>query len=257
MKKLLHDKIISVDDFKLAIEELTNKKTFFIYLVVFEFLLNFSWYTDFYSINNIVVKLRWDVPGLVIAIVIIPIAAEIFTGASTASRLPKIIKERININIFHSDQHGGLKPFGNIMLFYVGIYSSTVVISLLVFEEIRRSIIVLPIFIAIFITVVSLPQISLYNLISASKNYWLTNLERRISSIITMKNIDSEISDPSSTSKISSNYLFLKTVKDQIDQVQAWSFDILTLYKVLTILLLPLLPMIIDFLKTVILIKFS
>jgi len=244
---LRRDNVITDNDYVLAIKELTNKKILTIFLIVFEILLNLAWYTDVYSVDQIVLNLRWDVSGLIIAIVIIPIAAEIFTAASTESRLPKMIKDRITIDIFHFDSHGGLRPFGNIMLFYVGIYLATLVVSLLVFEEIRRSFFVLPVFLLIFIVNVYLPQKSLHDKLKEKKQEWLSCLQIQLYRQKDYQNPEKFIENFSNSENKSSSLMALLTLKDQANNLKTISFELVTSYKVLTALLLPLIALLFDF----------
>ncbi|MGI0027110.1 MAG: hypothetical protein ACREAD_04635 [Nitrosopumilaceae archaeon] len=251
LKKLQDDQVIcSKEECDKAIKELHNRKIFFTFLVIFEIMVGFFWYynivngavvNDFHSIQ---------IPDLVIQIFVLPLAAETFTVAIAGSRLPIILKN-IKINVLHFDQHGGLKPFGDIFLTIELVYLGAIILSVSVFHEFRSTPIVWIPFVIILALIILLPQISLRNKLVQEKNNALEQYQRKYEEYKNRLEDDNRKKTKDSDVEYTQKLLLTKMEKDQIELMNTFSFDLISLYKIMTLLIaLASLPSIINFIMS-------
>jgi len=216
-------------------------KTIFAFLVLFELLVGFFWYYDIQDGKPVLSESEFvlQIPGTMIMIFVLLVAAEIFTIAIAGALLPYRLEKYINVKPLHMDHHGGLKPFGNIMLVMEYVYVGGLAISFIAFEEFRSTPILFGLFIGIMSALIITPQINLYKKLSRAK----TSALAEIQAIYFLKKPNSE------TNKIlpkwegsgiiwpfDASYLtYVKMAKDEVELMKTLSFDLITLYKAISL----------------------
>ena len=69
---------------------------------------------------EIIFYLWWrpnDIAGIFIAVIILPIGAQIFSAFTAGAILPVILSKRpIRVNVFDADKRGGLKPISELLI---------------------------------------------------------------------------------------------------------------------------------------------
>lgn len=99
------------DTYKEAKNSLISKKRFFLFLALFEILFYISWHQP-----N-------DIAGTFIAVIILPIGAQIFSAFTAAVILPITLSKRASrVNVFDVDKRGGLKPISELLIVLTSIY---------------------------------------------------------------------------------------------------------------------------------------
>ena len=255
---LVRDGIISTDSDKRVtrqddihkiyvnqIRALLDKRIFIAFLILFEILVGFFWYFDIYDNGEFgLTKSTFvlQIPATIIMIFVLPVAAEVFTAATSGALLPYRLKDNIVVNPLHFDHHGGLKPFGNIMLIMEYVYVGGLAISFLAFEEFRNTPILFLLFIIIVTGFIFAPQKILYHRLSGAKKCALEEIQKvyfqnprpdSSSNIILPKWKKSIEQWPFDASYLT----FVKMAKDEVELMKTLSFDIITLYKIAAVLI--------------------
>jgi hypothetical protein len=237
-----------------------NKKTIIGFLILFEFLVGFFWYFDIQEGEIVLSQSEFvlQIPGTIIMIFVLPVAAEIFTIALAGALLPLKLGKFAIPQPLHKDHHGGLKPFGDIMLVMEYVYVGGLAISFIAFEEFRSTPVLFGLFIVIMSALILIPQINLHKKLSEAKEDAMAEIQEvylyknnhNSKTVKKTSKILPEWKESDGTWPFDASYLtFVKMAKDEVEMMRTHSFDLVTLYKAITLSVLPILSVLIPFVQ--------
>ena len=120
LNDLKDNNVINDDICKEAKNSLLSKKSFFIFLGLFEIFFYIWWHPN-------------DIAGIFIAVVVLPIGAQIFSAFLAGATLPIKLSKRARVNIFDADKRGGLKPISELLIVLTSIYFVGILMSYIMY----------------------------------------------------------------------------------------------------------------------------
>jgi len=247
VKELLKSKTISEENHSKSEKSLGNKKWFVIFLILFEFGFHIAWYGSMdkdvgistYSFNP-----GLDLSGIFIAAVVLPIASQMFTSMRAIGRIQHTIKNQFMISVFSFDKRGGLKPIGDLLLLLAIVYFVGISVVFFLYPDIFKIYFGFA-FVAFGGMIFLVPQISLHHILLNKKNEYLNRVQKKISHYShKILETDSNSSNPDELEDYSNSLDKYKEVRDEINLMRVWPSDLNTVYKFISSLPIPTIPII-------------
>jgi len=210
--------VIDDDTYKEAENSLISKKRFFLFLVLFEIIFYIWWHPN-------------DIAGIFIAVIILPIGAQIFSAFTAGVILPIILSKRaIRVNVFDADKRGGLKPISELLIVLTSIYFFGILISYIMYPDFYNRPVGFPFFGLIFIMfgvfIFFVPQIYIHRLLAEEKTGRLRYIQDKISNwireAIEIEHNNRESQDTGFENRLSS----FQNIRNEIDRMGTWPFDL-------------------------------
>jgi hypothetical protein len=217
LNRLKAKNVINDDTYYRAQSSLISSKRFLTFLAIFEIFFYLWWAPD-------------DLPGIFIALVILPIGAQIFSAFTAGALLPKFLtKGPLAINIFDSDRRGGLKAISDLLITLSSIYFFGLLISFILYPRLYTVPSEFPFyglfFILIGVFIFFFPQLHVHRILLERKTILLDNIHQKISSIISQI-IQTKGFEKKSDDEDLANYLSqFQNIRDETNRMETWTFD--------------------------------
>lgn len=229
LASLRTNEILKNEDYKIAKNTLFNWKWFFFFLTIFEISFFIWWQPS-------------DLPGFFIVSTVLPIGAEIFAAFTACAVFPWSLKGRIEIQVFNFDKHGGLKPISELLMVFVFVYFVGITLSYILYSPFISHPIFGSIFISIGVIIFAVPQIALHFLLATKKNFCLEDVQKKITEIHRKVQEINPLETVNKISEYNDNYSALKTVREDIESMRTWPFDLNVMFKFVASIVIPLIP---------------
>jgi hypothetical protein len=210
--------VIDDDTYQEAKNSLISKNRFFLFLVLFEIIFYIWWRPN-------------DIAGIFIAVIILPIGAQIFSAFTAGAILPVILSKRpIRVNVFDADKRGGLKPISELLIMLTSLYFSGILITYILYPNFYSIPKAFPFFGLIFIMfgvfIFFVPQIFIHRLLAEKKTGLLRYIQDKISNWI-REAIEIEYNKRETQDTGFQNRLpFFQNIRSEIDRMGTWPFDL-------------------------------
>ncbi|MFZ0328687.1 MAG: hypothetical protein WAL66_15440 [Nitrososphaeraceae archaeon] len=205
--------VIDDDTYKEVNNSLISKKRFFLFLVLFEILFYIEWHQPY------------DIAGIFIAVIILPIGAQIFSAFTAGVILPIILsKGTVRVNVFDADKRGGLKPISELLIVLTSIYFFGILFTYILYPPFYNFFGLIFIMFGVFIFFV--PQIYTHRSLAEEKTRLLRYIQDKISNwireAIEIEHDKRQSQDTGFQGRLSS----FQNIRSEIDIMGTWPFDI-------------------------------
>jgi hypothetical protein len=218
-------KVIDHDTYKEAKNSLVSKKRFFLFLALFEILFYISWYQPY--------EIPKDIAGIFIAVIILPIGAQIFSAFTAGVIFPITLSKRaIRVNVFDVDKRGGLKPISELLIVLTAIYFFGIFLTFILYPPFYATASILArqsfglIFIMFGVFIFFVPQIYIHRSLTEEKTGLLRDIQDKISNwireAIEIEHNNRESQDARFQDRLSS----FQKIRSEIDIMGTWPFDL-------------------------------
>jgi uncharacterized membrane protein (DUF485 family) len=239
--RILKDRgVIKFEMQKKLWDSFTERKSFLAFLVFFELTFYLWWWANGSSPPG------FDIQGLFIAFAVLPIGAEIFSAFLATALLPFTLKKQIDVRVRNFDKRGGLKPISDLLIIFLLLYFVGVLLAFILYPPFISNLLFGSIFIAIGVGVFFIPQIVLHQVLVKKKNEesdkiqkLIDNLEEKILAI-DIPDLQNQSAEREMYESYLSSY---RTIREEIESMSTWPFDLNGLYKFLLVSTLPAIPL--------------
>ncbi len=228
-------------------DSFTERKSFLVFLIFFELTFYLWWWGGWPWFNE--TPPGFDMQGFqgfFIALAVLPIGAEIFSAFLATALLPFTVNKQIDVRVRNFDKHGGLKPISDLLIIFLLLYFLGVLIAFILYPPFMSNLIFGSIFIAIGVGIFFIPQIVLHQVLMKKKNEELDKIQKLIDySEEKILAIDiSDLQKQSAEREMYESYLSsYRTIREEVESMRTWPFDLNSLYKFLLVSTLPAIPL--------------
>lgn len=237
--KSLANGVIDRSGYDRTMRSFKDRRLFLLFLTFFEISFFIWWF-------NGKIPQELDIQGLFIAIAVLPIGAEIFSAFLATALLPFTLRRRITVNVRSYDRHGGLKPVSDLLIVFVFLYFVGITVAFILYPPFISHPVFGSIFVAIGVGIFFMPQLLLHQTLVGVKHDELSNVQSLIDDlerkILAIKVHD--IGNQAENREMYESYLSsYRTIREEINSMSTWPFDLNGLYKLLLGSIIPAIPL--------------